>query len=239
MTHSLRIPHFTFAAILVGLSLSACTSIGYRCPLDPSEKADSDTACMGMQDAVKGARQGTGANTSVFLDEKGRIIPRELLEQRAASPLARTGLNSEGGYPSVGKPVYEAPKVFQAWAAPFKDADGHLHDDHRAWFTTPGHWTRGESDTQSVVGSNIMKPATPGQLPQGRIVTVDPRTGKAPQPTAQPASAATPAAKKSADSSALNALAQAANSSAAKANKRVEQPTGAAGVTPPAAQLND
>ena len=75
-------------AVLMGtLGLSACTTVGYRCRLDPNGKSEYPTACSGMQDALAGAKKGTGGKTSVLMDDQGRLVPRELLENKVAVPL--------------------------------------------------------------------------------------------------------------------------------------------------------
>lgn len=245
-TQALRRTTFLLAGLALA-SLTACTSIGYRCPLDPSEKPESETACLNMQEAMEGAKNRTGGRTSVFLDDQGRIIPRELVEQRIAQPIVGVSPGGAGYYESSGQPAFIQPKVFQVWSGAYQDAEGNLHDGHHSWFSTPGRWSRGSVSSPGVVGKNLLQPATPNEKPAGRIVTLDQRTG---QPVAQKAAAATSAqpsaqaAGKDADAAALKALSQAANSSAATASASKPQPapaqpTAAPGITAPSVQLRD
>lgn len=159
------------AAVVAALSLSACANKGYRCPLDPSDDAEYPTACSGMQEALTGARQGTGGKTSALMDDQGRLVPRELLENKPARPL--TGADAQPHRAKSGEPVFYQPKVFQVWTGAFVDAEGNLHDGHTSWFTTPGRWAYGTLDQPGAVGSNTLRPALPDARPEGRIVKLD------------------------------------------------------------------
>jgi len=229
------------AAMLLGtLGLSACTTVGYRCPLENEGKAEFPTACASMQDAMAGAKKGTGGKTSVLMDEKGRLVPRELLENKVAQPLPSTG---EPYRVKSGEPVFHQPKVFQVWTGAFVDAEGNLHDGHTSWFSTPGRWAYGTVDRAGDVGNNTMRPALPDARPAGRVVKIDPRTGLEMQP--QAAQQQAPAAQnnqKERDKAALQTLSNAANSASAAAKPQpsaaAKAPT-AAGVTAPAVGLGD
>lgn len=159
-------------AIVAVLGLSACTSIGYRCPLDPSEKPGSPTACAGMSEAMTGAKLGTGGKTSVLLDNKGRLVPPELIQNRAAKPLtaAVAAPNEEPFRDATGEPVLHKPRLFQVWSAAFVDEKGNLHDGHHSWFATPSRWAYGSVNKPGLVGDSSMVPAMPGDLPKGRIL---------------------------------------------------------------------
>lgn len=230
-------------AVLAVAALSGCTSIGYRCPLDPAEKADSPTACANMQDAIEGAKRQTGGRTSVFLDDKGRIVPREIIEQRTAQPVGGGGEPSNGFYPSSGQPAFIQPKVFQVWSGAYQDTEGNLHDGHHSWFTTPGRWSRGTVSTPGDVGKHLLAPALPNEKPKGRILSLDPRTGQPVviQNVPTPATQSPQQTAKDADAAALKALSQAANSSASRATAPKAQlpATAAPGITAPAVQLKD
>lgn len=157
-------------------TISACTSVGYRCPLDPNETADTDGACADMHSAMAGARAGAGSKLSAILDSKGRLIPTELLENKSINPL-KAGA-SEGVYRNKsGEPVFIQPKVYQVWSESFQDAKGNLHDGHHSWFSTPGRWAYGTLAGSTPVGANLMGPSRPSDVPDGRLVNVDPRTG--------------------------------------------------------------
>lgn len=234
-----RFPLMT-AAILAALGLSACTSIGYRCPLNETENSDNPTACAGMQDAMSGARKGTGGKTSVLMDDKGRLVPRELLENKPAKPL--TAENAEPYRTKSGDPVFHQPKVFQTWTGAFVDAEGNLHDGHTSWFSTPGRWAYGTVDRPGEVGANTMRPALPDTRPQGRIVKLD-RDGReireqGATPTGQQA-APQASAQQERDKAALQTLSAAAQNASPQAKQLPVKPSPAAGVTAPAVGLAD
>lgn len=230
-------PFMVLATLAGVLTLSACTSVGYRCPLDPSKRPDSPTACAGMHEAMAGARSNAGGRTSVFVDDQGRIVPPELMSGATATPLA--GSLTAGGAgrynPPSGQPVFNNPTVFQAWSSSFIDANGNLHDGRTSWFTTPGHWNEGTVNAPSPVGQNIMRPVNPNDVPAGPIVAVD-RHGR-PIDTAQQPAGFTPnqqvspgMAADQGTAHALQALGQAAGAA------RQPQGQAAQGVTAPQVQ---
>jgi len=232
------------AVLLSTLGLSACSTVGYRCPLDAKDKSEYPTACSSMQDALAGAKKGTGGKTSVLMDDKGRLVPRELLENKVATPLTGQAEPYRG---KSGDPVFHQPKVFQVLTGAFVDAEGNLHDSHTAWFATPGRWAYGTVDRPGEVGANIMRPALPDTRPAGRVVTLDPQTGKPmaaqqKQPSAQPQSQQSPQER---DKAALQTLSSAANSAASSAKPQPQpaatpvKPASAPGITAPAIGLGD
>lgn len=242
----------TMVAVLAGVvGLSACTSIGYRCPLDPSEKPDSPTACAGMNDAMQGAKKGTGGKTSVLLDSQGRIVPPESLAGRPAQPLAAAaGRGVEPYQAATGSPVFVQPKVFQAYTSSFKDANGALHDGHTAWFTTPGRWAYGSMDAAGDITGQVMRPANPLDLPAGRVLTPDEAKTRQAQTQQAAAQSAQPATQQARDKAALQTLSDAASSASNKSGQstrpataatpvQTTPPQAAAGVTAPAIQLNN
>jgi hypothetical protein len=208
---NLRLP-LTAALLVSMLGLSAC-AVGYRCPLDSNEKPDSPTACASMQDAMAGARAGTGGKTSVLMDDKGRLVPHELLENKVARPLA---LQKEGPYhEKSGDPVFHQPQVYEVWTGAFVDADGNLHDGHTSWFTTPGRWAYGTVDQPNGMGDSLMQPARPDARPAGRVVKVNPQTGQEIKPAA-----AAPATPKAREQAALQNLSNAATSAAQRVGNK-------------------
>lgn len=254
------------AGIIAWLAaLSACTSIGYRCPLDPSDKAEDATACASMQDAMAGAKKQTGGKVSVLMDDKGRLVPPELLSKTTARPLANQGVGPFRE--KTGSPVFVQPKVFQVYTESFQDANGNLHDGHHSYFSTPGRWSYGTMDRGTAAGAHVMGPSRPTDRPDGRIVTMDPRTGlpaAAPQTSPTPPSAAQQAAAVNSaatastamstqqrERAALQNLSSAANNAAANANManariqgqqaqgQVSWPGSAPGVTQPAVKLGN
>lgn len=241
-----RLRPLASAALLISVAgLSACTSIGYRCPLDASEKPDSPTACAGMREALNGAKLGTGGKTSVLVDDKGRIVPPELLEGRPATPLVANAAGAKEPYRNAsGTPVFEQPKVFQAWASSFVDANGNLHDGHHSWFTTPGRWGYGNVNQAAAGADNMLRPGTPLDKIPGRILSREEIESREKAKKSQSEQADN---QRERDKAALQTLSSAANSAAAgkkpsnaTAPQAVTQvPQSAAGVTAPSMQLND
>jgi hypothetical protein len=238
---SLKISRRARVALTVAsvLALSACTSIGYRCPLDPHERPDSPTACAGMQEAMAGARLGTGGKTSVLVDDAGRLVPPEVLSGQPARPLGGGALAlTRGVQGPSGEPVFHQPQVFQSWASAFVDANGNLHDGHNAWFATPGRWDTGSVDAPTSIGATIMSPAIPTQRPEGLVVPTDKKGNPiiAGQAHAQATPALTADEQKARTQAktnqSLRALGQAALS-----QQRAAQPQAAPGITAPAVGL--
>jgi hypothetical protein len=241
---TLRLPLLA-AALVSTVGLSACISPGYRCPLEAGKDADFPTACANMKDAMAGARAGSGGHTSVLMDDKGRLVPREMLDHKAAKPLAAQG--SEPYHEKSGDPQFYQPKKFEVWTRAFVDANGNLHDGTTSWFTTPGRWAYGTVDRPGDVGANTMRPAMPDTRPAGRIVKTD---GRGTVVSAQP-SLGSPAIQgaQQRDKAALQNLSAAANSAAANAKaiqaQNAAQAAAAAvaptssGVTAPAVGLGD
>lgn len=223
-------------SLLSVITLSACTSIGYRCPLDPNEKPESATACASMHEAMEGARKGTGGRTSVFLDDKGRIVPPELHTGKAAVPLA-VKMAEPYTKPS-GTPAYSQPKVFQVWSSAFKDEHGNLHDGHHSWFATPGEWNYGTVNKSGVVGKNIMRPTTPLDRLPGVVVPTD-RKGNPIVVTPQPNQRGNPQLQPPA-SAGLNESQQALNDlSNAAARQSPPRTASGIGITAPQVQLGN
>lgn len=208
-------------------SFGACTSVGYRCPLDPSDDPDSPTACAGMHDAMQGAKQGGGSRTSVLVDAEGRQIPRAMRDNKPRSPLADA---IDEGAPEpyrtkAGDPIFEPPKVFQTWVRSFVDAEGNLHEGHHTWFSTPGRWRYGSLRTSGEVGGELMHPAMPGERLQGRV--------QVPTSAAPTAGGGTP--RQVSDQAALKNLSAAAGAM----NNRQIPSQATPGVTAPAVNLSE
>lgn len=214
-------------------SLSACTSVGYRCPLDPTDDPDSPTACAGMHDALQGAKHtsNSGSRTSVLLDAEGRQIPSAMRTNKPRSPLAGSVVDEGAPEPyrtKAGDPIFEPPKVFQTWVRSFVDAEGNLHEGHHTWFSTPGRWRYGDLRAAGEVGGDLMRPALPSDRTHGRVQAP---TAPTPQPTAGP----TTAPKQVTDKAALNNLSSAAS---AMNNRQVPSQV-APGMTAPAVNLSE
>lgn len=226
-------------------TLAGCTSIGYRCPLDATEKPEYPTACSSMHDAMAGAKRGTGSKTSVLMDEKGRLIPPELLKAQGNSAPVFAG--HEPYRQKSGDPVFVPPKKYEVWTRAAVDANGNLHDGHHAWFTTPGRWAYGTVDKPGAVGQNILSPARPEALP-GRIVTQAEANARDAQRAPQPNAGnirSTPAGNtaQERDQAALQNLSAAANSFSNPSNAQPKpapaKKAAAPGVTAPELGLLD
>lgn len=173
-------------ALLVAVSsLSACGSVKYRCSLDSRKQPDSPTACVTMQEALEGAEQGRGGRVSAVMaddgrwdspkrDAKGGYLPANL-PVPVSMPGTTQGVSQAGPYvaPS-GRPGYTPPQVYQTWSKAYVDADGHLHDGHTAWFTTPGAWDYGSLNRPGATPAtsrHVMSPAKPLDIaPTTRVV---------------------------------------------------------------------
>lgn len=151
-------------------ALSACTSVPYRCPLEVGDKETRTTACAGMHDSLTAAKKGQGGKQSVHLDEKGRIIPPEMVQKRPVQVL-----DDEPAVEPSGTPQYKQPKVFQVWTPGYVDSAGNLHDGRNSYFATKGEWRYGTLDGNggrgSDVGEDLMRPARQSDMPEGRIIT--------------------------------------------------------------------
>jgi hypothetical protein len=232
------------AAVLIAGVLAGCSDVEYRCPLDPSKKPASPTACAGMTEALAGAQRGTGGKLSVLVDDKGRVVPQEMLQNRPAQPLAYQGAGSNEPYDAAsGEPVFRGPKVFKTWSSAFVDANGNLHDGHTAWFATPGRWSYGSVDQPGDGSDGLLKPASPLDNPPGKVVqTAGPGVQQpAHQGQGPTFNTTTP---KQRDQAALKNLSFAANSAARTAQsnqmqglRQSSQTPSAAGVTAPAISL--
>lgn len=201
MKTSLRKTNAVKLLLLSGVAgvLAGCTTIGYRCPLDPNEKPEAATACSSMKEAMTGAKRGTGGKQSVLLDDQGRMVPEELLQaQGVGKPTNVAKITTEPYRKKSGDPVFVQPKVYQVWTQSFQDAEGNLHDGHHAWFNTPGRWAYGSVDRAGtaaggVAGAgNSMGPARPDVKLPGRIVA-DPKTTGYKLPTANLPTSSVPA----------------------------------------------
>lgn len=218
-------------AVVASVSLSACTSLGYRCPLDPKEDAESPTACASMRESMDGAKRGTGGKISVLLDDQGRRVSQDMLDGKPATPVGIPAGPVEPYRNSSGQPVFEQPRVFQAWVPSFVDAEGNLHDGHHTWFSTPGRWSYGGTRNYGTTQDSMMRPAVPNERPSGKVISVD---GKA---TAKKAAPEQKPSRDERDKAALNNLSNAANAMSAK--PQGQQPAAPTGVTAPAVNLTE
>lgn len=215
------------------VTLSACGSLPYRCPLDAKDgKPDSPTACAGMKDALDAAKQGRGGKHSVLVDDKGRIVPPEVTNK-----VSLTVINNEPYHEPSGTPQYIAPKVHQVWTPAYVDGKGNLHDGRTSYFTTKGEWRYGSLDGAYTegnhVGESLFRPGSPNDLPKGRILDKEELTPKK-VTTGQAAGKQAPS-----DKVALQNLSDAAQRAASDQTNTVKSAQSAPGVTSPSVQLAD
>lgn len=219
--------------LLAVSSLTACSTGGYRCPLDPGKTPESPTACAGMHDALAGAKRGAGSKTSVLLDSQGRLIPQGLQENKPAVPLdVAVPSMAEPFRTASGDPVYDPGRKFQVWTRAFVDADGNLHEGHHAWFATPDRWSYGTlRNTETADDSGLMRPALPGTRPAGAKASTDRQ-----QPV--PAQSSVPApTQKDTDKAAMQNLSSMASSMSS--HTATPGNTTASGVTVPGVMLGN
>lgn len=221
-----------FALVAIAAGLTACSSVGYRCPLDASEKADSPTACAGMAESLDAAKKGYGSKQSVLIDEKGRIVPSETTSKRSLQVIRDAG---EPYADPSGSPQYQQPTVFKAWTPAYIDKSGNLHDGRNSYFATPGEWRYGSVSNVNGRGNDVgenmlLRPSRAGDLPSGRLVT----------PVAAGAKKviATPTAAAPSDKVALQNLSDSAQRAAATTPTPGNKPA-APGVTAPGVKLSD
>lgn len=174
-------------AVLLASALTGCAiSAPHECPLD-----DTGTgSCASMQTAYSAAQAPVrSGSTSLF---EGKAV-------QAAAPgdpvKPAIGALSNYPVPDQAMPVFQQPKVFRPWLAPYVDADGVLHAGEYAYFSTPGQWNYGELRKPGAGGA-VMGPAKPwdtGFVPREAGKTSATNTPPAPPAPTSPG-AQTPAA---------------------------------------------
>lgn len=178
--------------LVSALALAAITGLQGCGSLEvtPECKLEGDGAgrCMSMQDAYAAVQSGRRGDVSVF-DSPGAS------KSKGAAPGApgAAAYGYLGNYPAPDQatPVFQQPKVFRPWLAPYVDADGVLHSGEYAYFNTPGAWNYGELRRPGA-GAAVMGPVKPwetGFLPGANkpAAAAAPRAGA---PSAPPAPAA-------------------------------------------------
>lgn len=175
--------------LLAALALAAtgCSTPAYRCPL--KGEPEPGTTCRSAEDAYKAslrAKKTAGQTYSVF-DSKAPA------EKQAEQPFFHGQTTNYPAPPGAGAPVFNQPRVFQPWLAPYVDAEGNLRSGEYGYFSTPGRWNYG-SLKKAGQASAIFEPARPSDL--GFTPAVKPKAASAapPRPADAPAAAA-PAAQ--------------------------------------------
>lgn len=119
--------------------------------------------CMSMQDAYAAVRAGNGTGSeSVFESTDAEASDKAAKGGKGGKPSAPPAYGYLGSYPEPDKasPVFQQPKVFRPWLAPYVDADGVLHSGEYAYFNTPGAWNYGELRKPGAGGA-VMGPVKP------------------------------------------------------------------------------
>ena len=118
------------AALL--LVLGGCASVSkHTCPIPEAcapvqrtlERAEADTSESGW--VVGGAAAAKTQGEAEGGDGREAAAPRH------PAPVVE---------PGGEVPVYEPPRPWRAWLAPWVDDQGGLHSGQYVWFTTPGAW---------------------------------------------------------------------------------------------------
>jgi hypothetical protein len=159
--------------LVVVAGLQGCSSPAATCALE-----GGGGRCMSMQAAYDAVRSGASTSSeSVF----GTAAAAEASD-KGDKPSAPQAYGYLGNYPEPDKatPVFQQPKVFRPWLAPYVDADGVLHSGEYAYFNTPGAWNYGELRKPGAGGA-VMGPVKPweaGFIPSGSTVSTTPAGGK-------------------------------------------------------------
>ena len=141
------------------LALSGCAmSPSYRCPIDGSK---TDARCTSTEEAYRAStkvKPGASKTISVF------DAATQGAEGQARSEPYFTGqATNYPAPPGNGAPVFNQPKVFQPWLAPYVDAEGNLRSGEYGYFSTPGRWNYGGL-RKAGNSSGIFQPARPDNL---------------------------------------------------------------------------
>lgn len=144
--------HVATVAVLTAALLQGC-AIGkheHECPLDETGTGN----CSSMQATYAASLAPVRTNSISLFDSKDAGAQAPVAGKPVAAAL--------GVYPAPDKamPVFQQPKVFRPWLAPYVDADGVLHAGEYAYFNTPGQWNYGELRKPGAGGA-VMGPAKP------------------------------------------------------------------------------
>lgn len=142
--------HVATVAVLAAALLQGC-AIGkatHECPLDETGTGN----CSSMQAAYSASLAPVRSSSTSLFESKDAVA------QTPGAPVTA----ALGTYPAPDKamPVFQQPKVFRPWLAPYVDADGVLHAGEYAYFNTPGQWNYGELRKPGAGGA-VMGPAKP------------------------------------------------------------------------------
>jgi hypothetical protein len=169
--------HAAIAAFLTAAMIQGCAmGVKPECPMD----ATGTGGCSSMQAAYSAAQRPVRADDTSLFDDKPA-------PQSASTGPAVPAIGALSKFPEPDKamPVFQQPKVYRPWLAPYVDADGVLHAGEYAYFSTPGRWNYGELHKPGE-GSVVMGPAKPwdiGFVPREADNPNTPKTSAPPPPT--------------------------------------------------------
>lgn len=155
----------------VATLMAGCASTPYECPLSDSPNAK----CASTADAYKAARtlpKDTRGMTTVF-DQSQAAQART---DKADKPYVGAQSSEYPAAGANGMPVFEQPRVFRPWLAPYVDAEGNLRSGEYGYFSTPGRWNYGT--LRQAGNASIQGPARPDNLGFNPVKAA-PKTGPA------------------------------------------------------------
>jgi type IV conjugative transfer system lipoprotein TraV len=183
-----------FLSPVAALVLSGCmTTPAYRCPLDGSEASGRCTSTEQAYKASVGARGVSHDATSVFDLPQNQHLDKKAGSAQPAASQTPYFTGQAANYPAPpgnGAPVFQQPKVFQPWLAPYVDADGNLRSGEYGYFSTPGRWNYGTLRKPGS-SSGIFEPARPGDLGFQPVAPAGRQAAPA-RPASPPANATVP-----------------------------------------------
>jgi len=153
-----------FLTPLAALVLSGCmTSPGYRCPIDGTGNPEECASTERAYKAAVASRTGSDQAQSTSVFQSPARAPGQKSGEAAAEPYFTGQATNYPAPPGTGAPVFQQPKVFQPWLAPYVDADGNLRSGEYGYFSTPGRWNYGTLRKPGAA-SGILEPARPSDL---------------------------------------------------------------------------
>ena len=111
------------------LLLAACATPGYECRMGH--------ACAPVHDTYRDAVRDQGTWRPVW-NVRGASYKSKEKAHRKKEP-AKFVM----GGPQASAPVYQPPRPWRVWLAPWVDTTGDLHSGEYVWFVTPGKWYYG------------------------------------------------------------------------------------------------
>lgn len=143
-------------AVLAGCS-SAPRVPEYSCALNVSEKGK----CASVQEALAASKTAkVSPGTQSVFDAQAQQAQQAAAQPYFGGNVGAAPLGYTDAAPTNGAPVFNQPKVYRPWVAPYTDADGVLRSGQYVYFNTPGNWNYGSLKKKGA-GSDIFAPANP------------------------------------------------------------------------------